>query len=339
MSKKVRWWVVTQWDTSKTAEDYQACIDDGWAKFIAWGNETTKSGKPHHQMFLYFTDSRDRNKSEATAKYMVKKMKLSKHPHCAAMNGTVHDNEVYCSKESELQKVGEMPAQGKRTDIESLKERIVAGELVEDMMMENAMTFHMYGRTLQAIEDKVNRSKRRTNMTEAFWLWGATGSGKSHLAHNIDIPFNQIYARDSDGAWWDDYCGQELVVMDDYRANLPFNIMLKIADKWPFSVARRNRKPYPFTSTAVIITSHRRPEDTYPGCEEDFQQFYRRYRVYEFTADGRIKRTLQRENFPRCEETPQKCSEGNTEPLITPLGKKIQAAIDSRSAANIKDVE
>lgn len=325
---KVRWWTVTQWDTAKTVDDYQAAVDTDKIKYIAWGLEHTKSGKPHHQMFLYFKDQKTSGK--AAAKCLTKLMNLNVTPHCEPMKGSVTDNEKYCSKESELNKVGKMPAQGKRTDLNELKDRILKGETAEALSREDANLRHWYGRTMEYYEGLRLRDVEREEMTDSFWFWGESGAGKSHFTRAIakELNKNQRYTRACDGAWWDNYTGQDLVIFDDFRSELPLHIVLKMADKYPFDVPQRCKQPFPFTSKAIIITSSMRPEDAYSNCCENMRQIYRRFRVFEFMSDRTVRRSSQLPTIAQDGyEIAQKCSEGNTEPLSSSLGKHIYEKI------------
>ena len=51
--------------------------------------------------------------------------------------------------------------------------------MVDQIAKESPELYHMYGRTLNKLEELRMREVFRTFMTECTWLWGATGTGKS----------------------------------------------------------------------------------------------------------------------------------------------------------------
>ena len=202
--------------------------------------------------------------------------------------------------------------QTRQTDLDALKDRLVAGEKLGDIAQKEPQMYCKYKRTLHRLEDYVNRSVKRTEMTDAFWLWGPTGTGKSQLAFTTQA--GSIYAKKS--TWWTDYTGQELVVLDDYKAHLTWQTLMQLADRYSFEVPRR-RSPYPFTSKAIIITSRRSPEKMYHKLASEFDRLYRRFRVFEFKKDGHVVRTLP--HNPR-----------EAEALTSHVGHTIMAALQAR---------
>lgn len=177
-------------------------------------------------------------------------------------------------------------SQGERTDLIEIKNQIIKGKKVEELVMEEPMVYHQYGRTLEKIEDICNRSKIRTEMTEGIWYYGKTGTGKSHRAFE---GFNEKthYLWTNDNGWWDGYNGQEIVVMNDFRGEIPYNTLLQLIDKWPMKVRRRNKEPVNFTSKKVIITSSVSPDKIYKNRdrEDDLNQLLRRIKLVNTSED------------------------------------------------------
>lgn len=124
-------------------------------------------------------------------------------------------------------------------------------------------------------------------MTKGIWYWGKTGVGKSHkvyadTSYNVSTHYDYPY----DNGWWDGYRQQKYVIFNDFRDELKFNELLRIVDKWPFSVKRRCREPMPFLSEIVMITSSCPPEEIYRNSlseNDKLDQFHRRFNVIELT--------------------------------------------------------
>ena len=189
----------------------------------------------------------------------------------------------------EFREHGTFPQQGKRTDLDTLKTKILTGETCTDeILCEQPEMYHQYGRTLDKLEDLRMSKLFRNEMTEGIWYYGPTGVGKSHKAFEGFTPETH-YVVVNDGGWWDNYKQQEIVIINDFRGWVPYNELLQMVDKWPYSVRRRGRPPLPFTSKKVIITSSLTPEQVYHhrDDEDDIEQLKRRFKVSKLTGDPR----------------------------------------------------
>lgn len=234
------------------------------------GKEVGESGTPHIQGYIHFKNARSWN--------AVKKM--MKRWHIDPCKGSPEQNINYCTKDKNYEEIGTRPKQGKRTDLDEIKDDIMNGKKVEDIVIEQPMIYHQYGRTLNKIEDLRLRKNYRKEMTKGIWYWGETGVGKSHNAFMGYTPETH-YVLPNDNGWWDAYTQQDTVIINDFRGEIPYNQLLNLVDKWPFTVKRRNREPMPFTSKLVIITSSLRPEDIYHNRndEDKIEQLLRRFDV------------------------------------------------------------
>lgn len=291
---KTRSYVVTNWNC-----DHQICEDlvkSDKVRFIAYGEETCPtSGRKHFQTYIVFS-----NQKHPSAKVLQKIGRMFGPIHCNVqpMRGSLKSNAAYCSKESTLVKLGDEPKQGNRADLVDVVARIVNGEeSAENICLTDPGYYHQYGRTLTKAEDVAKRKMYRTWMTEGEWYWGPTGVGKSHVAfagYNAETH----YVKPVLDEWWDGYTGQETVIINDFRGQIPFSELLNLVDKWPHYVKRRCREPTPFMARKVIVTSALPPEQVY-------------YKVCEHSCDS-IEQLNRRFSIIHLA---QRCSEGNNVPL------------------------
>lgn len=254
-------------------------------KYLAYGLETCPTTcRQHHQGFIVF-----KNQISSSVKGLKKIGSLvGGSAHVEPMQGSLKDNTVYCSKEGELTELGVKPAQGDRSDLKDVVDRIASGETTADeICMSDPVYYHMYGRTLSKAEDIAARKRFRTEMTQGIWYWGGTGVGKSHKAFE-DFDPERCYVKCLTDEWWDGYTGQEVVILNEFRGNIAYSELLALVDKWPHSVKRRNREPMPFVSKTVIVTSSLSPADCYHGVAErdSLTQLYRRFQVRELKDWG-----------------------------------------------------
>ena len=252
-------------------------------KYLRYGEEICpETGRKHLQGYVQWYNPR----SEAACCKAYK---------CwmRGMRGSIKQNDKYTGKDGKITEHGEKPDQGKRTDLFVLKDEILEGKkTAEDILEENPMLFHKYGRTLTAIEDLRLRKCFRKEMTKCTWYWGSTGVGKSHLALHDYSPDTHYLVSTNDKGWWDNYRQQEIVVIQEFRGNMKYSDLLEMIDKWPWCVPRRGRPPMPFTSRKVIITSPMRPQDIYSELnnKDSLQQLMRRIELLHVEEGGKVRK-------------------------------------------------
>lgn len=248
------------------------------AEYVLMGfEECPKTKKMHYQSFIYWT-------KKITITTCINRLKkhFNKAVHVEVCKGSIEDNIKYCSKDGKTLEYGTKPkGQGARTDLNTIKDKILNHELTADDICVNEPEFyHQYGRTLNKLEDIALRRKFRTEMTEGIWLYGSTGVGKSHEAFKNYNP-DTHYLFPNDNGWWDGYKGQETVIINDFRGNIQYSELLELVDKWPKTVRRRNREPAPFISKKIIITSSLKPNEVYHNLaiNDNLDQIYRRFEI------------------------------------------------------------
>lgn len=250
-------------------------FDNEVMDYLAYSEEVGKDGYKHYQGFVSWKCAR--------WTYACKK----KYGHWFNwMKGHLIQNDDYCSKQNSLTEFGVRPKQGHRTDLDRLRDRIMSGESVDTITIENPMAYHQYGRTLNRIEDIVMRERHRTEMTTCEWIYGDTGVGKSHTAYaNYSNKTHYSYPYDTNG-WWDGYKGQEVVIFNEFRGQIQYSRMLDLIDKWPCSVPRRGREPAPFVSRHIIITSSLHPKDVYHNisANDSLEQLLDRIKLIHLTG-------------------------------------------------------
>lgn len=239
-------------------------------KFIQFGKEVGEKGTPHLQGYIEFKHS-----------VLFETLKnICKRAHWEKARGSELHNYAYTGKDGNPFRKGIAGKQGERTDLNIIKDDILKGKRVDDIALEKPIIFHQYGRTLNKIEDLAMRNKFRSSMTKGIWIWGETGVGKSHMAFKDYTPQTH-YVLPNDNGWWDAYTQQPTVIINDFRGEIPYNQLLQLVDKYPYSVKRRNREPMPFVSDTVIITSSLPPEKVYNKreSEDKIAQLLRRFDI------------------------------------------------------------
>lgn len=262
--------------------EIEPIFNDQKMKYLIYGKEIAPTtNKEHWQGYVYF--------HTLTSLKSIHKLEGFKGVHVEVVRGTSDENIKYCSKDGKYKEFGERPKQGKRTDLEKLKEELIKGKKdMDEVIIELSVDENMkYYKALERIRDIHYQKNIKKEMTEGIWLFGETGTGKSHMAfNNFDHKTHYVY--EDDNGWWDNYKQQNNVIINDFRGDtMKYNQLLQLCDKWPVSVKRRCRSPIPFTSNKIIITSSLPPEKIFKerNRNDNIAQLYRRFKVYEVKND------------------------------------------------------
>lgn len=233
------------------------------------------TGTPHLQGYFRFETRMDFTR--------IQKI-FNSRAHVEKANADDLHNQQYCSKEGHYFEHGKprKQSQGMRNDLKRLHNSINDGKRVKEIRQKDPHLYHMYGRTLEKLESDRLRDFIRTEMPTCIWYYGPTGTGKSHRALKNMTPFSH-YIVPNDNGWWDCYEGQDTIVFNDFRGSFPFSDLLQLCDKYNYYVKRRNRDPYPVSSSTIIITTALPPEKVYKNLdkEDSMSQLYRRFKVFQ----------------------------------------------------------
>nr|WAE42866.1 MAG: replication associated protein [Cressdnaviricota sp.] len=276
--------------------------------WLFYGKELCpKTGRVHYQSICYLHN-------QITISAFAKKMW---HSHCEYARFAPTVNRDYCrkgsqekdewrlhninginfGKDSECAEFGKMPAQGERVDLKSITDKILNGEITpNDVYKTDPMMYHQYGRTLEKGLEIRNLMLIRTWLTTCDWLWGPTGVGKSHEAYqklidNFKITgIKNFYTWTDDNGFWNGYQGQEIVIINEFRGEIPFQQLLQLIDKWPIDVKVKCKSSVPFLAKHIIITSPLEPKDIYGGgdSKDNLNQLMERITVIHL--NGKSKR-------------------------------------------------
>jgi len=261
--KKYRQWLVTYYEKPIFAPT--------WMKYLLAGEELCPTtGKMHWQSHVTSKNPID-----------IKNMRKKVSPwHCEPVK-FLQKHLDYCKKDNKWEEFGDKPGQGARNDLVEIMAELKSGETnCDDLMFTQPELYWKYERIFIKAEDHFALNQKRSFEMgiKVYWYWGPTGTGKSRRVHELE-PDCYVYPYEQN-KWWDGYHGQSAVLFDDYRANLPFNELLRIIDCHPYAVARRCRQPRPLMAVRFYFTSSKPPQEVYSGeisaVAENINQLERR---------------------------------------------------------------
>jgi len=156
--------------------------------------------------------------------------------------------------------------QGKRKDLDEVKELIDEGGTIQDVAEQHFGAFIRHGRGL--------RDYMSLRITPRSWVmdvqvhWGEPGTGKTRGCYDNHLEVYSLCQNYNGGVvWWDGYTGQDTVLIDDFYGWLPFSYLLRLLDRYPFSVRTKDGH-VPFTSKVIYITSNKPWEDWYSNIDD-----------------------------------------------------------------------
>lgn len=232
-------------------------------RYIFFGKEIAPTtGTPHLQGYVLLKD-----------KLTPKKFKsiFLNRAWFEPMNGSVPSNDTYCSKNAEVFEFGEKTKQGKRTDIEEVKEAIDNGAGMKEII--EITSSYQSLRTAELLLKY--KEKKRTWKPYVVWIHGATGVGKTRDAYEM---FNgeEVYSCMGTGQWFDGYDAHSNVLIDDIRpAWCSFSNLLRLLDRYEYRVQVKGGTRQ-FLAKKIIITAPYHPKDMYELITEDVGQLIRR---------------------------------------------------------------
>lgn len=131
--------------------------------------------------------------------------------------------------------------------------------------------FDLWVRYYRAFEKYlVMKTKPRNHPVDVHIVQGPTGTGKSKWA--LDT-YPEAYWKQRSN-WWDGYAGHEVVVIDEFYGWLPFDLLLRICDRYPLLVETKGGQMQ-FVAKTIVITTNALPSSWYK-CATYFPALTRR---------------------------------------------------------------
>jgi len=232
-------------------------LDWEGAKYLIFQKERGEEGTLHYQGYVCW----EQPKGLAAVK------KVNPRAHWEIRRGTHEGAKAYCSKEDTRVEgpweKGEEPTQGRRNDLQEIKEKLDAGATVADIADSHYSQWCRYRHAFQ--EYKQIKQPKRDFKTKVCVLWGPTGTGKSSFVREkagIDCYWKE------DQKWWDGYENQTHVCLDDFYGWIKYHDMLRLLDRYPLRLECKGGQVQ-FNSKFIWITSNKHPRDWYKDMSEE----------------------------------------------------------------------
>jgi hypothetical protein len=268
--------VLTDWHLVEWTEEDLRILD---VQFIAYAREhAPTTGRPHHQTWMYSGEK----KKWTWHKWFSKLEPYIGNDHFEKMNGTFEQNDVYCSKEGELIKVGVPPMKnGQHKTVLEVKKRLDSGKRVMEIAEDDEM-FPTVARQSKFFYEYQNYKRTKTleqnrDAPSVYVRIGPAGTGKTRWLDEQFGLAGWVFAPDNTGRWFDG-CDRDVICFDDVEAGQvpPLSLWKRLTDRYPMQVPVKGGfitwKP-----KTIVFTSNTHPKQWWPELSEfDLQAIERR---------------------------------------------------------------
>lgn len=250
-------------------------MDDNIFSYLVYGYEQGENGTPHLQGYFEMPTARTLTS--------LKKI-VGVRFHLEPRHGNQEQAIAYCKKgeqsheewtklqtngpnygkNAKFIEFGEPVAQGKRTDLQEIISQVKQGADMK-YLLENSCTNMQHVKMAEVALRHF--APKRTEMTEIIWLFGHTGTGKSHFsrqwAYDRGFTENDILSKGDSSKWLEGYESQKIVIFDDFRGSwMKLSELLTLCDKWERRVEIKNGARQ-FVAKYVIINAPYAPHACY----------------------------------------------------------------------------
>lgn len=254
-------------------EWWNACDEVHKCKYGICCKEVGELGTPHLHIWLHYENAR-------TGESVQKKF-----PRCWKQVGKGNDNDqVYLKKQNEFVEHGIPEKQGRRKDIDTVKEIIAGGGGMEEVV--TSVNSYQAMRCAELIL-KYTEKPRPINPIKVFWFYGGAGTGKTrYVFDNEDHPFTPITIK-----WWEGYDADAVVLIDDWRPEwCGYKDLLRLTDIYPFRVESKGGSRQ-VQYKKIYITSDLSPREYFGRrSDKDLLQLERRITLLKcFDTDTEVE--------------------------------------------------
>jgi len=227
-------------------------VDNVACKYIAYSKEVAPTtGTPHLQGWITFN----------SVKTEIQVRKLLPGCHISTMHGSLAENDIYISKAAVITERGEKPV---TNDNKGRAEKLRwhrARELAKNGQLDD-VDADIYIRCYNTLKNiaKDHQSKPPPCDVKCFWIYGSTGTGKSHA---VETTFPDCYKKAMDDLkWFDGYQDEDVIYLEDIdKYQVKWGGLLKrLADRWPMQASIKGAMKY-IRPKVVIVTSNYQIEE------------------------------------------------------------------------------
>ncbi len=285
--------------------------------YMVYGQETSKEGTPHLQGYCEFVNQ----KTWKSVKNMLEGA------HFEARRGTAVGASNYCKKGEQTHENyefegtdspeygknavvvewGQITDQGKRNDLTPACQMIKEGATLRAVAIEHPEQFVRYHKGMIALKNILITP--RSTKPEIRVYWGGRGTGKSYDARKWlgwETDDNPPFVWDPGcKQWFDGYHGEDRIIFEEFRGQLPFGQLLSLTDRYSCKVEYKGGIVQ-IAATKICFTSPIHPSEWYSyedlKGDEAVEQLLDRIddrNIVKYTGVSKRKKDVQVEEYVR----------------------------------------
>ncbi len=232
-----------------------------YASFIVWNHELAPTtGTPHLQGYIELFKQLRLN---------TLKRKFGIHRiHLEERRGSQQQAITYSTKLDSRDHAYAGPVQfGRRKRLNarlgSAIDQVMAKTPMREVASNHPETFVRSFRDLQALAASIVTPRNWAMEIEIYV--GPTGSGKSfHAYARFPEAYTVEWPEKRGVWWWNGYDGQNEIILDEFRCQVPYSKILRLFDRYGFKVQTKGGV-HDFVSKKIIITTNIHPNNWYRG--------------------------------------------------------------------------
>lgn len=230
-----RSWMITINNPNDLSYQLLEIVENKQIKFMAYQLEVGSEGTEHIQATVEF---------KSPIRFSTLKKIFGKSAHLEKRRGSARQAWDYCTKK-ETRKIGSLPYMSGK---EPSKTREVQGKLVIDMIKSDMTNVEIINedsslwkdvQKINELRQEIKLSPYKTNLRDlrVYYLWGATGVGKSHSVFDFD---NRAYRITDPKHPFDGYIDHSVIVFEDWSPHdYKLTTMLRWMDVYPLTLPAR----------------------------------------------------------------------------------------------------
>lgn len=159
--------------------------------------------------------------------------------------------------------------QGHRTDLDNVADALQTGSTISEVVQEYPVQYIRYRRGIEALYNHgLQRRAQEWRELEVLVYYGEPGTGKTRKA--LDENPSRFILDQGERVWFDGYCGESTLVIDDFYGWIKHGQLLRILDGHPLRLEVKGGFTWALW-TRVILTSNRHWHDWYPSVTHESQ--------------------------------------------------------------------
>lgn len=252
LKQRSRNWCFTAWEDSWDSIKDATKESVGIVSFWCYGLETCPDTKKQHwQGYMEFNNPMSLRSLKTYMETTI---------HWEVRKGSQRQAIQYCQKDGDYYAFGTANAQGKRSDLTSIKSALDDGASVSDIADSHFGQWVRYNRAFDKYSQM--RQPRRTWNTDVHIIWGPTGTGKTRWAVDQGAAIVEV---DKNG-FMHNYENQPILLWDDFNPDtISREMFLRLTDRYDVTVNVKGGTCR-WNPRAIYITTNYNPRDWYAAC-------------------------------------------------------------------------